>query len=190
MLNKHKVHWVIFDIECVNVFSKDPEHTALPTSSSSGRLETSSQGVTLHQSGRFLRASKISWFVGLLREVGHQCPCSTPRRELHAKAIGPNSLISPRLSVLAMVWSWSLYFCQQVLVHVGRAIVKLSHYTIDGRRSLLSRVRRMTLCTWTTSHASVSTHNKSNATARVAGLALYPATAARSKEERIYGPLI
>ena len=39
--------------------------------------------------------------------------------ELHGKPIDPNSLISPRLSVLAIGWSWSLSFCQQVQVHVG-----------------------------------------------------------------------
>ena len=113
-------------------------------------------------------------------------------RELHGKPMDANSLISPRVSALATGWSWSLYFCQQVLVHVGGLSGLQETAAPHDRRAAIPLVSCGPQHAWyvdiivciglDANHTQLQT-DKIAETALAAGLSVHPVTKASSKDE-------
>ena len=61
------------------------------------------------------RGAHMKALLRLCQEEGASCQTTSCYHScsVRGKVIEPNALISPRLSVLAVGWSWSPYLCQQ-----------------------------------------------------------------------------
>ena len=106
--------------------------------------------------------------------------------ELHGKPIDPNSLISPRLTVLAMGWSWSLIFANELWFTLRASLVfrNSPHYVTGELRFHSHHVHHSTLHTWTMLLASRSFKLTNSPTvARASDLYVHLVTRASSKDE-------
>ena len=107
------------------------------------RLEAPPQGDLFTSQGdvenAFYMLRRFLWAVRPLRDASPLKPRTLGIGELHGKPIDPSSLISPWLSVLAMSWSWSLSFCQKVLVHVGGLSGIQEYAALRDKRAAIPR---------------------------------------------------
>ena len=113
---------MILDTRIVNCFFKDPPKTRLPSASALTSFECS-EGEDLYFSGgdvnnafyRIAAPESAQNFFTLpplrARHIG--------KVNLGGKFVCGETFIVPRLKVLPMGWSWSLWICQSMLVHTG-----------------------------------------------------------------------
>ena len=113
---------VIFDTRMVNCYFQDPPKTRLPTSAAFTHIETLPDQQIYFGGGdienafyRIQAPQAVKSFFTLpgirARYLGKCC--------LGSDVVDPDSIIVPRLRVLPMGWSWSLWICQMVHEQMG-----------------------------------------------------------------------
>ena len=96
---------IIFDTRVANTFFKQPPHTSLPTAAAIAGVEAR------HGEELYFSAGDIeSAFYSILAPPWARKYFTLPR--VKAFHVGPpgNHYVTPRLLVLPMGWSWSLWF--------------------------------------------------------------------------------
>ena len=126
----------IFDTRITNCYFRDPPHADLPTAAAYAKLETTKDApLYISQGGLKNAFYHLGMFEGL-DEYFILPPIEAGAMgitEVDGRAVGAKELVSPRLQVMAMGWTWSLHFCQKVLEELTRRCGVLRELLLNAR---------------------------------------------------------
>ena len=127
---------MILDTRVSNCFFKTPPKTRLPTASAMSSLECKGDEEVYFSGGDISNA----FYRITVPESARPFLTLPPIRarhlglnRLHGKTISPETPVIPRMLVLPMGWSWSLYFCQDIHEHQGELVDQSAHDHLSDR---------------------------------------------------------
>ena len=128
---------IILDTRIVNCLFQDPPKVRLPSSAAFAAVE--SRAETLYFAGgdidnAFYRIAApkcvLPYFtLPHIRAKHLGCPI------INGVRTHPDEWVTPRLNVLPMGWSWSLWFCQSIIEEVGRCSGHSDNNMVADRKS-------------------------------------------------------